>query len=756
MPNDYRPVKVVFPSDGDFFDPNEKPRGFEPLCTVNRQYRATYVRQVDTVRSTFSKPFEQDLPAVAKVTLKEKARSKSYRPQEVFNEDTCPIIGLSGAGGLLASVTPSGLDRLKDRIQTAKSKVAISHLSTLDAIAPYSAEDSYAIEDEKQINETGTPLRVKLFRHGNPDVDAKLDDAFMAYARTAGVRDVRQVNYGSGTRIFRCSVEDKSVAENLARFVGAQSVCTMPVYNVVRTTARELGPIDSDLFPPPDPEIDYPVVGIFDSGTDPNNELLQRWVVDRYDWRPPEDQDNSHGSFVAGLIANGRNLNSGHLGFPNASAKIVDVVVFDDSLSVEESDLVTFIDDALQRFPHVKVWNLSLALAGIPCAFNRMSELGAALDDMQNAYGVLFVQAAGNIASPPLREWPVESGYSGQDRLAPPADSYRSLTVGGMAHLDNAQTCVRCEEASPFSLKGPGVGAIPKPEVSHYAGNCDSSGNYIQTGIVSIGNNSKVVEDIGVSFATPLVTVVSGNVDHELRIGSDETSAALVKALVVHSAFFTNGPINPDHFEYTGCGRPAEIDDILNCRSSSATVIFQIPVTRRPRFYKHDFPMPECLQDDGVLKCEVFMTLLYDPPLDRQYDLEYCRRTVSASLGVMKWSDKEGKEVYDRQVEPAPHQLHQRYSKELSDLGLSWSPTKLYYRKFSRARTVASLPWRLSLKVLNRAECTDESPLPVSLIVTVRAQDPEVDVYTEMVRAMEERGWTVSNLELRSRGRFQE
>jgi subtilisin family serine protease len=56
--------------------------------------------------------------------------------------------------------------------------------------------------------------------------------------------------------------------------------------------------------------INYPLVGVIDSGTDPNNMLLRPWVAIRdEDDVPAVDQDNNHGSFVAGLIANGRTLN---------------------------------------------------------------------------------------------------------------------------------------------------------------------------------------------------------------------------------------------------------------------------------------------------------------------------------------------------------------------------------------------------------------------------------------------------------------
>jgi hypothetical protein len=754
VPDDQRrPIKVVLPQERDFRDPDEHGGGFEPLCTVNDDYRHKYAEQVQHVRESFRPSLATGLPAVAKIVLKDSAQKKSYRPTEILNKDTCPVIGVTRAGVLLASVTSEGLDNLESRILTADSKDAISHLSTLQEIEPFSEDDSLSRDLRKQDDPNAAipSLKVKLFRHGDSRANARLEGAFERYAQESGVQVLQAVRYGRSMKVYKCTNTTAQTARRLARFVGAQSVSRMPTVRLVRTASRHLEPITSGNFPPPDPHVEYPVVGIFDTGTDRSNTLLQEWVVGRLDCHPAVTQDNSHGSFVAGLIANSRHLNNGDFRFPTASAKIVDVVVFNDSYESEEADLLMFIEDGLKAFPDVHVWNLSLA-GDDPCNDDMISDFGSTLDDLQAQYGVLFVAAAGNISSMPYRRWPVDPAYAVQDRMAPPGDSVRSITVGGLAHLENDRTCARRENPSPFSRRGPGLGGSIKPELSHYSGNCDESGNFLQTGIISVNGERQLAEDIGVSFGTPLVTVVAGGIDAELRGGSESGVSSLVKAMMVHSAFVANHPISADDIEYTGIGRPPDVGDILNCRESAATIVFQVPVERVPRFYKHPFPMPPCLVKDGILKCEVFMTLLYDPPLDRSFGIEYCRRNVIASLGFLDFDEDTGVEKYSgRQVHPSPKNLRQRYPNDLADLGLEWSPLKLYYRKFTR--TAAGRRWRLSVRVLNRAECHDEEPIPVHLLVTIRSPDPDDPVYTEMVREMNAQGWIVQNLAIRSQER---
>lgn len=757
--HEWLPVKVVLPSDGDTRDWKQSSRPFDPLCEVDQAYRDNLTQEVEKVRNAFSQSLADGIPGVAKISLKKDALIKTRRPSEVFNDNTCPIIGIDGSGVLLASVTGDGLGKLERTIADGSSKSVVSHLSTLDAIAPYSQSDALLLPSDKaQVKPSA--LRVKLFRHKSAALNAKLDAAFERYARGAGVTEIKAVDYGRGVKIYRCGAAQPEVAANLARFIGTQSVCQMPMFHPVRTTSRALCPATPTHFSLPDPLRDYPVVGMFDSGTDPNNSMLQAWVVARVDkYFDQSIQDNSHGSFVGGLLANGKQLNFDDSRFPSTSVKFVDVVVFNRTGQVEESDLVWMIRESLEAFPEVKVWNLSLASDSYTCSDNEVSEFGSAMDELQRRFNVLFVCASGNLNSLPLRQWPVQPGFESDDRVAPPADSFRGLTVGGVAHLENERTFVASDEVSPFSRRGPGVGGVPKPELAHCAGNCDGDGNYMQTGVVSIDGKGNLAEDIGVSFATPLVTALAGAVGHELDTETDPVSPQLIKGMMVHSAFVANGPIDPALFEYVGCGRPPDIDSILKCYRTSATVVFKADAERRSQFIKRTFPIPPCLFKTGHLVGEMFMTVLYDPPMDRDYKMQYCRRDVEASLGTLKFNPKTGKLDYTRQLDPSPKGLRDRYSREMADFGLSWSPLKMYYKKFKarpRAESLAGLEWRLTLPVQNRAECDDESALPVTVILTIRSDDDEDDVYTELIQGMEAEAWRVSDLAIRSRPREEE
>lgn len=607
--NELLPIKVVFPRPEDYKAPPPGGGSTKVFGVVDDAVRATFATEVRDVARYFEPSFRrpETLPAVAKVTLKPEAVAKSHRPTDLFNPDTCPIIGGNKLGEIYVCVDPRGLDRLAKKIEQGATRHVEANISTLKVIHPYGTQDilgGVTLEElQERLVREQRPLRVRLFRYHSPTLDAKVDALFEKVARESGIRDLSRLNYAEGLRLYRARDVEPERLVSLASFVGLQSLSLFPAYRIVRSTSRTLGNISVNDFPPPEPGREYPLVGLIDSGTDPNNPLLQAWVAARLDLAPKDRQDNDHGSFVAGLIAHGRRLNHNDDRFPSVSSRIVDVVAFDREGEISEDELLVAIDSGLERFPEVKVWNLSLGSSD-PCNDDNFSEFGTALDERAERRGVLFVIAAGNYSRTPFRTWPPQEGIGEADRICPPADAMRGLTVGSIAHLETASTCVRLGEPSPFSRRGPGPAYVMKPELTFYGGNCDPCGQYVQAGVVSIDGHGHRAENIGTSFANPLASTLAANIDAELRTPSTPRPRPLVKALMIHAAFLRNSPLDVPRFNYTGLGCPPDIAQIINCRQSAATVIFEVPVRTKPDFGKRPFPLPPCLYEPGVgLQC---------------------------------------------------------------------------------------------------------------------------------------------------------
>lgn len=761
MPNErLLPIKVVLPRADDYQAPFGGGGETKYFGEFTDALRNQFSAQVRAVNEHFAYSFStyRDVPAVAKVKLKKEAVAKSHRPNKLFAEDTCPVIGANKLGELYVTVSPGRLNALGDRFKFAATNREKAQMTAIEKIEPYSLHDAVDASlmevFRAQLKKDGkvSRLRCRLFRHDSPRENGIIRATFDALIQTHSIKNVKALDYAADLFVFRLEDVSTDAMAALGGFAGTQNLSLFPNYRIVRSTARIIGNVSATYLPPPEAKREYGVVGIIDSGTDPENTHLQAWVLARHEFVPRTMQNNDHGSFVAGLIAQGRALNHQDLRFPGDPAKIVDIVALDKNGEISEYDLLAVIDDAIARFPQVKVWNLSLGLVGQSCLDHEFSMLGAALDERSARHGVLFVIAAGNYANSPFRTWPPQAGLD--DRICPPADAVRAITVGSLAHIDSASSCVKREEPSPFSRRGPGPAYLMKPEMSHYGGNCDAKGGYVQTGIVSVDGNGHVAEDIGTSFACALVSPVAANVSLELSVEGGTPSPTLVKAMLVHSAFLRSAPLDHSTMTYRGLGPPSSVDEIVSCRQSSATIILQIPVQPKPEFGKRPFPMPKGLIEDGVLKGEVFMTLLYDPRMDRSYGIEYCRSNVNASLGLMGEDvKKKGKLVYDRQIHPAPKAITEGYEEDLVKSGFKWSPLKLYYRNFQRGPAIG--PWRLTLEMLNRAEVPEDEIQDVVLIVTIRAANPEARIYDELVTEMTRLNWGATNLLIRSESRIQ-
>jgi len=401
----------------------------------------------------------------------------------------------------------------------------------------------------------------------------------------------------------------------------------------------------------------------------------------------------------------------------------------------------------LPKYPDVKVWNLSLS-ADAPCAVQEFSHLAMALDDLQDRYGVTFVLSAGNYKTPPLRGWP-PGELHGRDRIAPPADSVRAITVGSLAHLEKPNSRVRRDQPSPFSRRGPGPVSTPKPEVVQYGGNCDSVLSYAQTGVMSLNADGQLAEDIGTSFTAPVVAALLSNVNDAL---SDPPSRSLAKALLVHSAVLNSPPVTADDLRYRGFGVPgSDLLTVLSCSPWAATLIFEAELVPGLEYERWPFPVPACLRSKGKFKGEIIMTAAYEPPVDANCGAEYCRANVDVSLGIYDETGKDGAREHKKRIPPEPKDMKKRYEKELIEHGFKWSPVKVYRRNMKQG--IKGTDWRLKVTVNHRSGFESDEAQKFALVVTLRDPKQKQPVYDEVVALMRQQGWTTLDLEIRERVR---
>lgn len=324
------------------------------------------------------------------------------------------------------------------------------------------------------------------------------------------------------------------------------------------------------------------------------------------------------------------------------------------------------------------------------------------------------------------------------------------MVTGSIAHLDSHTTSVKRGEPSPFTRCGPSAGFLASPQIVHFGGNTDVQGEFTQTGILSTDGFGNLAEDVGVSFANPSNAALLATAEKELRVNEDSNALLMSRAFIYHSAFLSRIPTQSD-FKYYGFGKPADIDEILHCEQSSATIVMDVSVSNGKRFSKREFPIPQCLVVDGKLKCEILMTLLYEPPTDHRFGLEYCRLNVDASLGTIRIDDN-GKEGFKREVNPIPKWRTEGYEKQLIEEGFKWSPLKAYYRKLSRFDP--GIEWEFRLDISRRDGFVFEQEQKICTLITFRDPNGIANVYDEMVQEMNNRAWNAQDLKIQSEQRI--
>lgn len=651
----------------------------------------------------------------------------------ILSGQTCPIIGAQGLGELLISVTPSGLENLARRIETDNTKQGIANLSTLESFRLYEPE----VEAP-----SGQIAKVKLFRHNQRAFDEAIEANFLKVVRRFKSTHPEELRYGGGLKIYRIEAQDGSVVESLRQYVGTQSVGPFPLYRPVRSTSipvRAAAPAD---FPPPVKGASYPVVGIIDSGTADHDPLLAPWRHAREVYVAPGEQDHTHGSFVSGLVVHSKNLNHNDLRFPSCSAQFLDVVALSKTGTTEDK-LLAILEDALQKHPEVKVWNLSLG-TNHRISNRTFSDLGVALDRLQREFGVTFVVAAGNFQDKPFRGWPPED-LGEKDRICAPADSLRAIVVGSVAHRDHSSSRVKANEPSPFSRRGPGPLYLPKPELSHIGGNCDGRGGCSQIGVLSLDGAGNIAEDLGTSFAAPLVSTLYAS----LRQRLGQQSSNLARALLVHAAALAGKKIDPLLLPYQGFGIPPDLDTILGCAPWQCTLTFDLQIAPAVAYEKAIFPMPESLYlDKDTVRANILMTLVHDTELDASFGSEYCRSNMEVSLGTYDFG-KDSKQHQKKRVPEDPKLVGSAYERDLVEYGFKWSPVKVYRREMVKG--VQGQTWRLDLSVHHRGSHVTTEPQSAALVITIADPMKAAPVYDQMVVEMNKLGWATSDLFVETR-----
>lgn len=751
------PIQVVLPRKEDF----KKVKGMgnkKMMGPFTDELRQNTASQFNKLIEYFDKRFDEypNVPCIGKVIMKEKAIAKTHKPTRLLSDNNCPIIGAGKMDEIYIKVTRRGVKHTVEEILNSETEDLKVNITKIDKIEPYTEYDilnSYDIQTfYDYVTKNKKAMKIKLFDYDNEIENFYCRSEFEKLIAKLNLdENINQIEYTDRLIAYKLECYNLEKIKEILRFSGIKSISFFPSYSSAPTNNNQSNKLNLEDLPDPQEGKDYPIIGIIDSGIKKGHKYLEKWIYAREEFVPNQFQNNTHGTFVAGVLEYGHILNSFE---PRETMfKIVDVVALPNSDpeygltdEVDEETFMEIIRKVVEKYKDVvKIWNISMTF-GEECNPNYISDIAVFIDkllDEYREYNIDIILSAGNYEEKPFRTWPPNKNL--MDNIEIPADSVKSIVVGSIAHKKGCG-CVEENYPSPFSRKGPAPNYVVKPDLVDYGGNCSCRGEVYNCGILSFDECENIVSDSGTSFATARVSGVYGHLRNCLVYNH---SNELSKALLIHSAKnpIKEEPINKLDSYYLGFGKPkGSIDEVLYCDKSNITLIFQSEIYPSTIIDINNFPYPESLYRNGKWHGEIKMTLVYSPPLDERFGQEYCGTNIEVSMGTVNYNTKKGKYEFKGQV-PIEAKWDKRYERECVENGFKWCPIKCYNKKIVKG--IQGEWWKLHIECHTRSGVVIQKQ-PFVLIITI--SDPHGgDIYTETINYLRERGFVYNDLKIQNR-----
>lgn len=762
-------IKVIMPKQGAEGRVQGGGAPPKPFRKVDSVYRKRLSSQVSAIRQAVVSQIKTTGAAPVRVKLIPEAAAKSHRPEKLFSPQSCPIVGGGRLGELFVKATVSGLDALGHIIEQNDSDRIVKELSCVETIEPVTPTYRRGGLNAKDLlrksprGEDGFVTRVRLFSFGADGDQEQLVEDFRSACGKQKLAIMENRGYSPASFAYEIQCRSVDDVEALSRVVGVRSVAPMPLIRTIRPqmfASKRLPALPTAG----NVTGDYPVVVVVDSGVSEQLPDLESWVVGRQSDVPPEYRNTDHGTFVAGLICWGSQLNPTIAGLDSSPCGIFDLQVIPnddpdkgDTLQLLETELLVSLEAALKQHANAfKVWNLSLGTNQI-CSLDEFSMLAEELDNLQEQYKVSFVISAGNYDTPPLLDYPRVGSHLEMGRITAPADSVLGITVGAVSHVDYKKNGPPEHHPSAFSRHGAGPNHIIKPDLIHYGGSCSTDAAHV-AGVRSV-HGAGSAENLGTSFATPLVARTLAQIYHHV---TPTPSPVLARALLTHHARDPRTRLRvPDGDEnFFGFGLPTPVPDCLECTPHTSTLVFDDVL--RPGYYLEwdDFPYPPSLHRDGRYFGEIWMTVAFAPARGARWGTEYCETHIEAHFGVYRrersraTGELKPKPKFVGLVPPEHKNAGLLYESYQVEKLRKWAPVRTYYGDLGTSGERGDR-WRLKLQLLTRHGIEDEDafkPQPFSLIVTIADPEKKAQVYDEMAQIVRNR-FQSQNLTVRATAR---
>ena len=590
--------------------------------------KSIYIREVlRAVSESLAEKISRNnyVPSVVMLKINSYALAKTYRREigNLFNvRSKLNTIGVNGEDEVLVKIdNQDDLRKIYEKISNADKQLPT--YSTIVGISAIIGIEEFRPQINVDPNED-TILKVKLFNYGDTSLNLTVNKEFDKFCRRNKL-NFKSAPYSGNLNIYRINGITSDAFDELREFEGLQLVTEMPLYGITTDGIAEENTIPIKY---PQQGVEYPIVGVLDTGI-ANIPHLKPWIhSENITYYHETDTNKSHGTFVAGVLVYGDELEGkDYTGFQGC--KLLEAIVMPDlkKQKITEDELIEQIWDAVSRNNDVKIWNLSLG-TDREADLYEFSDFANALDDIQEQNNVLICKSAGNCLNFKLNA-PVS-------RIAKSADTVRGLVVGSLTHDKNDTDFADKHNPSPFSRIGRGPAHLIKPDLVHIGGNVglDEANSVVMNTVKSFSIDGSLSGNVGTSFSTPRISAIASGLDSMLNESFNPT---LLKALVIHSAKYPEEMKMSiaDKIKYAGFGLPSNIKDILYNEPNEITLILQDTLEKGHFIDILDFPFPQSMIDaDGYFYGEMTVTLVTSPILEASQGAEYCQSNIDVKVGT--------------------------------------------------------------------------------------------------------------------------
>jgi hypothetical protein len=560
------------------------------------------------------------------------------------------IVSQEAGAVVLTFATEAGLNEFEKRVATLARDGSVIRKELLYVIESF---DHWTQEDR-----TGTALREQGFSHSESfilDVELWPQDrqdkrgllltSFLGWMLELGIERLDDINQASLVMVrLRCG---RDQADQLLRHRDVRTVDLPPRLGI----SVELLSTDINHFPPiATPADSSPAVAVLDSGLTRGHPLVAAAVGDAQGYLAPhlsvDDEKPWHGTFVGGLALHGdieARIRQGQF-LPNL--RLFSGKVFNDDGN-NQTDFVEKAVEVAVRDLHeqygCRVFNFSYGDVNKIYDGRHVRGLAYTLDRLTRELGVLFVVPTGNLHPLELPENSLDAYpeylFSESSRLLDPAPALNVLTVGGLAiheasrdaqrHPNSREDHPLARTGQPFPLTrcGPSINGAIKPDFVEHAGNLAvmrSGGRtrHSGLGVVSLNGGfataSAFSEDIGTSYAAPVVTHKAARLLAELPTASTHLLRALLGA---HARWpsacssllnsLDNAAGREHVLRLAGYG---QVDDAALFRSLDSTVtLLTDEQIGNDQHHFFELPLPDSFWSSGRRVREIAVALAYSP-----------------------------------------------------------------------------------------------------------------------------------------------